>query len=137
MSIKSFVKLTKKNPDEKMSSDGNRLESTPDGKDWMQVVALFPTNTYAWAPSLTRPGFGTLIYPPQKLDGKHYLPISWLIKHDQLHQQTIGACCKGLCKILYKIDGEEEEVPVWTGNSRYAECGLLVNLYRTPPGLTV
>ena len=120
-----------------MSSDGNRLESRPKDKDWMQVVALFPTNTYAWAPSLTRPGLGTLIYPSQQLDDKFYLPIVRLIEHEELHRKTIGACCVGLCKISYQIDGVRREVHAWTGNPRYAECALLLNLYRTPPGLTV
>ena len=139
--IKSFLEI-KKDLGEQITNTGNYLKAycgTPD-YEWSSVLDLFQsTNTFAWAPSLTSPGQGTLIHPPRSLNEQTtYLPTSW-ITHETLHDKAPGACCTGpgLLRIFYMMGKNIRDALVWTGNPKYAECALLLDLYRTPSGLTV
>lgn len=113
------------------------LHSPRPDQSWKSTVAFLQSrNAFAWVPSPTSIGKGTLIYPTQSRSGKVRLQTSW-IEHTTLHDKTSSACCTGLWTILYKIKDIAGEAAVWTGDPRYAECALVLNVYCTPSGLTV
>ena len=142
LTIASLLYIKKADKKSDIAKPSFYLENFSPDRDtgWEELIRMLCyKNMCAWAPSPIFDGKGLLIHAPLMHDGCFCLPAAW-ITHRWLHTKVDGTCCEtgpGAFEIVYRVCDEIKNATVWTNGLRYAECALLLVLYRTPPGLTV